>query len=141
MDEIENAQPGGPVSARLLRWLTLAALSYFVAMFWGTHTPKPPPSLTEGFSDKHLHFVAYGGLAFLIAARLGCSRTLTRRHYVRLWLAVAAYGALDELLQIPVGRDADVADWLMDVTGSAVGLATFAVAERWLRKRVMPSRQ
>jgi VanZ family protein len=140
MDEIENMQPGSPVSARLRRWLSLAALGYFVAMFWGTHTPKPPPSLTEGFSDKHLHFVAYGGLAFLVAARLGCSRALTRRHYVRLWLAVATYGALDELLQIPVGRDADVVDWLMDVTGAAMGLAAVALVGRWLRSRVTPTR-
>lgn len=122
-------------TVRFRRWLSVLVLGYFMALFVGTHIPRVPQGLTPGLSDKHLHFLAYGGLAFLIAARRSCSRRMTWRHYAILWLIIAAYGALDELLQIPVGRDAEVADWLMDIAGAAAGLLACEFLTRWVSSR------
>jgi VanZ family protein len=41
-------------------------------------------------------------------------------------VGLAVYGALDELTQIPVGRYADVYDWLADCAGALAGVAAFA---------------
>jgi VanZ family protein len=119
---------------RLRRWLSLLVLGYFIALFVGTHIPRVPQGLPPGLSDKHLHFLAYAGLAFLIAARRSCSHRMTWRHHALLWLIIAGYGAFDELLQIPVGRDADIADWLMDIAGAALGLLACATVVRWARR-------
>ena len=49
-------------------------------------------------------------------------------------IAIALYGAADELLQIPVGRQAEFADWIADMAGAATGIATTALltAPRWV---------
>jgi hypothetical protein len=127
-------------ASRLRPWLSLAAIGYFVALFIGTHMPRLPTGISAGLSDKHLHFLAYGGLAFLLAARAACSRPVTARILVKLWLLLGVYGALDELLQIPVGRDAEILDWVMDVTGAASGLLACAITVWWFEQRVKPSR-
>lgn len=140
MDDNADAEYRRRTLVRLRRWLSLLALGYFVALFAGTHVPRVPTGLTPGLSDKHLHFLAYGGLAFLLAARLSCNCPMTWRHNVILWLVIAGYGAIDEVLQIPVGRDAEFADWLMDIAGSATGLLACAIIVRAIERRFMPSR-
>ncbi len=108
--------------------MNLVLAVYWVALFIGTHVPVPPDVLQIAGSDKTLHFLAYLGLSLLIAV---CVRP---RGWTYLWLllGLAAYGALDELLQIPVQRTADVVDWLADVAGVAVGLAAYAVGRQAL---------
>lgn len=139
MDETANTERRRPAAVRLRRWLSLLILAYFAALFWGTHTRKPPRIVSEGVSDKYLHFLAYGGLAFLVASRLACNRRPTWRRHAKLWLVIAVYGVLDEFLQIPVGRDAEFADWLMDATGAATGLLACAIIVSWLERRFKPS--
>jgi VanZ family protein len=135
MDNHADAENRRSPTVRIRRWLSLLVLGYFIALFVGTHIPRVPQGLTPGLSDKHLHFLAYGGLALLIAARSSFSRRMTWRHHALLWLIIAGYGALDELLQIPVGRDAEVADWLMDIAGAATGLLACAFFTRWVSSR------
>ena len=134
MDNHADAENRRSPAVRLRRWLSLLVLGYFIALFVGTHIPQVPQGLTPGLSDKPLHFLAYGGLAFLIAARWSCSRRMTGRHHVLLWLIIAGYGALDELLQIPVGRNAEFADWVMDISGATTGLLASAIVVRWVRR-------
>jgi VanZ family protein len=80
-----------------------------------------------------MQFWAYLTLAFAVAATWDLSTgKLAGYQFIFLWLACAAYGVLDELLQIPVGRTCDVRDWMFDIAGAATGLALF----RFLRPLV-----
>ena len=49
---------------------------------------------------------------------------MTPKHYFSIFAITAVYAVIDELLQIPVGRNADVYDALADGAGSLIGLAT-----------------
>ncbi|MCA9144676.1 MAG: VanZ family protein [Planctomycetaceae bacterium] len=112
---------------KLLRTVSLGTLGvYWLGIFIGTHIPMGVRGLGR-INDKVLHFGAYAGLAFLLAAALS---TLRVRHGTLLLpLVVAAvYGCVDELSQMAVpGRQAEVADWAADVFGAGVGVFAFAL--------------
>ncbi|MBI2478831.1 MAG: VanZ family protein [Planctomycetia bacterium] len=100
--------------------------AYWLAIFIGTHMPQGIQSL-GGINDKLLHFGAYAGLAFLLAAALTSLRV---RHGVLLlpMTVAAVYGCLDELSQIPIlGRRAEVADLAADMFGAGVGVIAFCI--------------
>jgi VanZ family protein len=89
-------------------------------------------------NDKLLHFGAYAGLAFLLAAALA---TLRVRHGTLLLplTVAAAYGCVDELSQMAVpGRHAEVADWAADVFGAGAGVLTFSLVSLALVKFFAP---
>lgn len=89
-------------------WIILATL---------THIPVPASVPQIRYSDKLVHLIAYFPLGLLLPS---CHvRGLSLRWKCVLW--IAAYGVLDELLQIPVGRTASLADWLADVLGATLG--------------------
>ncbi len=96
---------------------------YWVALVAGTHWPRAHEVLHISTSDKALHFSAYLGLALLV----GINWTL--RAPFGWWpravalAAILAFGVVDELTQIPVGRDASVYDWIADALGATAGLA------------------
>jgi VanZ family protein len=46
-----------------------------------------------------------------------------------------SYGVIDECLQIPVGRTADILDWIADSVGAVSGLLAYAVMRCWLMRR------
>lgn len=109
---------------------------YWFALFLATHLP--PELLLRGFSsseqmladgnDKVIHLIAYAGLSFLFAS---CQwlRGIDDRRLIRLTLVIPGlYAILDELLQIPVRRSADVMDCLADWCGVLIGLACFLLA-------------
>jgi len=108
---------------------------YALVLLTATHLP-PTTSLLipeEHNLDKLFHFSAYAVLAaFLAAAWQLASGVLSPRHLRWLWMAVAILGGLDEITQIPVGRDCDFWDWTADILGAATGLLAFA----WLRRRI-----
>ena len=67
------------------------------------------------------------------------ARPARRRIVPLLVMAVgAAYGVFDELTQIPVGRDAEVLDWLADVSGSAAAAAVVAAINYVHARRSSP---
>lgn len=120
-----------------LRWASLLVLvGYWGALAIVTHVPSwNPDSTGEGGNDKLAHFVAYGGLAFLIAwagwVHYGAIRA------VITLLTVGVYGVVDEWLQgfVPT-RVPDVWDFAADMAGGAVGLAAATLlAHLWLRRR------
>ena len=78
-----------------------------------------------------LHFVEYGGLAFLLCrALLGEGLGWTAALAVAL-VATSAYGASDEWHQrFTPGRSADVRDWEADSLGAAVGLMGYVLASK-----------
>lgn len=111
-------------AAMVARYGTFAVL---LTMFVGTHVPMDVSNQIV-HSDKMMHFWAYLALAFGAAATWDLSAgKLQSYQYILLWLACAAYGIVDELLQIPVGRSCDARDWVFDIAGAAVGLALFKV--------------
>jgi VanZ family protein len=118
----------------VLLWSTLAG--YWVALFIATHWPAEFVRLPASLSDKVPHFVAYALLGILAAAAWqGSSRRFGWRRCLIVWVVLALYGFVDEWTQIPLGRQASVADWLFDVAGAGVGLFVFVAINRYLRER------
>ena len=116
-------------SNRLKSWALALLVVYWLALIAGTHVPRAQQVLLpKNVSDKLLHLTAYGGLAMLICLNWSLRRTLTWRHGVIVLALIASFGALDEVTQIPVGRDCDLADWTADVTGATAGVGLFLLA-------------
>ncbi len=117
-----------------MKWLSKASKAalavYWLAMFAGTHYPKPE-QISPNVSDKLLHFGAYAGLTLLLVFVVVVRRPLRWRDGVWMSLLLAVYGALDELLQIPVGRHCDIQDWIADMGGVGAALV-LAAAAQWL---------
>jgi VanZ family protein len=112
-------------------WPILLA-GYWLALFTGTHVPSDFPLLPSSINDKLMHTSAFAGLAFLLAsAWQQLTGRLTGRHLCAAWLLLAAYGVVDELTQIPVGRSCDIRDWVADISGITVGLLAFWLWQRW----------
>ena len=111
----------------------LALAGYLLALLIGTHLPSGTPILPGDNYDKLCHFSAYAILAALVATAWQLTAgTLTLRHLRWTWIAVAVFGALDELTQIPVGRDCDFWDWVTDASGAAIGLLLFVCLRQWI---------
>ena len=110
--------------------LAIAVAGYWLALFIGTHIPRIPKALEMPGSDKWQHFVAYAGLAFLLAAWRSFGKPLTWKLALGVAAIVIGYGIVDELTQIPVGRDAEFNDWLADSVGTGIGLGVLAVCKR-----------
>ncbi|MFV2068349.1 MAG: VanZ family protein [Pirellulales bacterium] len=104
-----------------------ALFFYAMALFMATHWPHPPQVIDVPGIDKLEHLIAYAGLGLLLA-----------RHFFFQWQhplhvlalsigVVGLFAALDELLQIPVGRQCDWRDWLADLSGAILGWGTVSV--------------
>ena len=110
---------------------------YWLALFLGTHMPHPPQSIVA--SDKSLHFAAYAGLAFLVSSNWLLRRALDWRQRIRIFVLLAAFGVIDEITQIPVGRQCDLFDWIADVLGILAGSLLFlAIAAAFRRPGLSP---
>ncbi len=108
---------------------------YWLLVFTGTHLSKAP-QVIETSSDKVLHFSAYTGLAFLLSLNVWLHRgTFGWAQRLAVVGLGSAYGVIDELTQIPVGRDCEFLDWVADTAGSAAGMAIF-LAALWLWQRI-----
>ena len=89
-------------------------------------------------SDKTLHSLSFTILAGLLSWTLNGLIRGVVRHCAIVLLIIAVYGAIDELLQIPVGRHCDFGDWLADLRGGVVGLALFYLAH-WIAQKISGS--
>jgi VanZ family protein len=92
--------------------------AYLIVVFGLTLTPVPQTPDTPGMLDKVVHFVLFGGLAWLV------HWNLLRTHSSRTLLAMMGAGAvagLIELLQGPIPyRSADVWDFVAGTLGAVV---------------------
>ena len=122
---------------RLLLFVAVAlAFGWWGLMFLGTHLPMPPKTHVN-MSDKLQHALAYAGWAFLVIGVVRAFRPRRWSTYLVVIAVGAAYGVADELTQLLVpNRSAELLDWLADLTGLALGAATFAVVD-WI---VLPSK-
>lgn len=80
--------------------------------------PKPP-SLPLAPVDKFQHMAAFATLALLAAVTFG------RRRYRVIFMALAGFGALIEVLQLipALHRAAELADWIADCAAVLAVLA------------------
>ena len=127
------------VRGLLARAAAVVTGGYTLFLVWATHHPRPefllgpnPPS------DKTLHFIAYGGLAVLVAGTLALARRWTLPRSAALFGGLAAFAAVDEITQPFFNRSSERMDWIYDCTGIALGLVAVAAAVavvRWVRGR------
>lgn len=117
------------MSGVLYRWLVFGTLAvYWLGIFIATHLPTLPEAVDlSQISDKTLHFGAYAGLGFLLSASVAAVWNWSFLRAAAVLLSLSLYGVADELLQIPMNRTADVADWQADVLGGVTGVAAFSV--------------
>ena len=112
-------------------WWGWILATYWIALFIATHLPPRVPILPGAASDKAAHLGAYALLALLMACYWQTSAGwLVREHFLWIIIACSAFGVVDELLQIPVGRFASVADWVADSSGAVLGVVSFAVVRQ-----------
>jgi VanZ family protein len=115
---------------RLLFWTCLAVV-WWALIFVATHIPLHLPGPVSAL-DKYQHAAAYLGLAVLLCAAYESWRPRREWGYLGVFLAAAAYGALDEWTQSFVGRQSDLLDWFADLGGAALGVGLmFLVAAFW----------
>jgi VanZ family protein len=121
---------------KLAKFTKTALAVYWLALVLATHLPPSADVPAIETSDKLLHGLAYMILGFLVVAawELSVGR-LNGRHLVVAWLAVVAWAAMDEITQIPVGREGDFWDWTADATGAAIGILLFVVVRRLVERR------
>ena len=113
---------------RWRRWAPAVAWAALLLVL--TSIPNPPVPRTLAGTDKVVHALLYGVLAWLVVrAMLPVARTLPA--LAAAWLAVLALGWADEWHQqfIP-GRSQDAADWLADGTGAALAILTASARSR-----------
>jgi VanZ family protein len=126
-----------------MAWLRWTAW-FLTAAYWGaiatlTHLPPEEIARAPRFWDKAEHFLAY----FLLAALLGTALMLTfpLKRWIPVWILVIgmAYGAVDELLQPFIRRDAELNDWIADALGVWTGVFVLWALRKFLRaRRAMP---
>ena len=120
----------------LSRISLLLVAVYWPLLFLATHTPVSASPVSLNSLDKIVHFGAFFVLAVLVAFFLFVKGRRTRNWMIGIFAGLCVYAAVDELLQIPVGRYCDPADWVADVLGIAAGLTCFLlVANRATSKR------
>ena len=133
-----SSAPYASLQRRAARARTLAAV-YLAVLFVSTHMPTPDVGVDVAGLDKLIHLWAYAILTF--AVMLGWEMTvgaLQAKHYFAVWLVGVVYGMFDEATQIPVGRTADMNDWLADVAGIVLGLIAFRICRIWVYRIFVP---
>lgn len=110
------------------KWRSLmTALFYLAIAFTLTMALLPsPPQMPGNPGDKMQHMAAFATLTLLAII------TFPPARYVRIFLTLAALGALIEILQaIPrLHRDAEVADWVADCGAVLAVLLLAAICQR-----------
>lgn len=140
MSQRHPAPHSPPFKTATLRLRRAAFAVYTAALFTATHIPLQG-GVQVKVSDKIIHLLAYAPLFWLAALTLETTRharqppplaatALSARVLAVLFAALTFYAALDELLQIPVGRDGDPLDWLADVAGLTCGLLAYLITDR-----------
>jgi VanZ family protein len=116
------------------RIASLLLVIYWIILFTGTHIPRihvPGPVN----SDKVLHFGAFTVLSFLMAWAIPTQYRKPNWNVLVSALVCMGYAAFDEFSQIPVGRTADMMDWMADCAGTIFGLTVYLISRTWLWRR------
>ena len=130
-----STSPEQPVRPWMARLLAAATVAYTGVLVFATHHPRPEELLGPNPpSDKTLHFVAYAVLAGLAAATWLTARRTASRGLATLALALAGFGAVDEVTQPLFRRHAEPLDWIYDCIGIAIGIAVVVALATALRR-------
>lgn len=119
-------------SARSTSLRRACLIVYWLGIFFATHWPHvedfPRPWWMFDHFDLLAHLCAYAGWAAVWAWVLIGEGKWAGGRSAR-WVAVggAAYGIMDELTQLIVGREADLVDFLADMAGVILALTVI----RW----------
>jgi VanZ family protein len=108
---------------------------YWAILFTVTHIPVNRLPGPGGVNDKLAHFGGYFILAALLYLAFWICRPGMRGAWWMVILVGMVYGAADELLQIPVGRTCEFADWVADVAGTITAVAWLAGLRRMIEHR------
>ena len=112
-----------------IRIAIVALLFYWVLLFIGTHVPPDSTLLAKVHgNDKAIHALAFTGLSFLMAWAIPTDKARLHQNTLLAAFATVVYAAIDELLQIPVGRTADWNDFVADCFGVLTGLTIYTIA-------------
>lgn len=130
---------------RTAAWLAVAA--WTATIFWCSSQSGAELERLDVLDlwDKAAHFLAFalGGVPMVLALRWSFDWPRQKVLIVSI-IALAAYGALDELHQLftPGRSGGDLADWIADALGAAAGsLATLTIHARTQRPhRPAPAR-
>ena len=117
-----------------LRIAIVALCFYWLLLFIGTHIPPNKLLARVHENDKLIHCLAFTGLAFLMCWAIPTIRTQLYRNTLTGGAICIIYAAIDELLQIPVGRTADWMDFFADCVGVVLGMAAYTVARAVILK-------
>lgn len=109
-----------------LRWAVVLLSAYWILLFIGTHLPPNSVMSQIRANDKFLHAGAFTGLSFLVAWAIPTKRNRWINVLVAIVVCVV-YAAIDELLQIPVGRTADWYDFAADLLGVVMGISIYVL--------------
>lgn len=119
---------------RWRNWYLRVLPAYWVFLFCTTHFPRLQIDNAPPQSDKVLHFVAFGMLAFLFWRFFEATGAVGP---IFAWIAVVVlvfYAGVDEYLQQFVGRSTDWEDFFADSTGILVVLLVLELRRRWSRR-------
>jgi VanZ family protein len=111
-----------------------ALVCYWLLIFTGTHWPTVRLESYPQNTDKILHFLAYSGLGFLMALWLSSKREIGLREMAAIFAIVFVYAIVDEVTQIPVGRDCEFFDAVADWVGCLIGLSAFTILRHTVRR-------
>lgn len=118
-----------------VRTVWIIALAMWLA---ATHLPVPRgASAVISEWDKLIHASAYLILTLLTVAVFAKTQPV-RIPIIKLAACLLLLGALDEILQGPVGRSPEFADWVADSIGVMLGLALAQLVVWGWGARVFP---
>lgn len=118
-----------------LRIAIVALVLYWILLFIGTHIPPSQLKIQLHESDKLVHCLAFAGLTFLMCWAVPTKRTSLHQNTLIAGAIAIVYAAIDELLQIPVGRTADWKDFYADCIGVCIGMACYTFARTVILKK------
>jgi VanZ family protein len=116
-------------SRRTGRALWIILWAYWLLIFILTHTPAPDLPRVP-VNDKLEHFLAYGMLGGLLYLAAWSRWPSWRRLGWVVWAVGLSYGAIDEWLQLLVGRDCELNDWLADAAAVTIAVVVLSLV-RW----------
>ena len=129
------SEPANSQKPTVRRAIIVVLACYWLGAFISTHIPLPDLGDFPDQSDKLAHFSIYAGLAYLLGLYLLSKRPLRLRHYSIVFGVAVIYAIIDELLQVPVHRDAEFLDGLADALGALTGLGLLAITQRVFLRR------
>ncbi|WP_256301949.1 VanZ family protein [Haloarchaeobius salinus] len=119
-----------PLLPKPLRWLGVVGV-LLVIVYFSIVTVPPKPAGTTPFWDKHLHFVAYAGLALALAYATARRRDQPYRRAALVIGGAVGFGVLIELAQGTLSyRTFGWGDLLANTLGALLVSLWFVVERR-----------